>query len=73
MKNVDHNLLLVHFNFSHASLAVDGVDTPLQHDDPYGCILTDPISYPWFVVDLGNKEEVVGVAIANRDIAGEYL
>ena len=53
-------------NFSTASNAVDGIDIP----DVYSgsCTHTNSEVLPWFVVDLGDLFNVIGVAIVNREI-----
>ena len=50
---------------SGAEKAVDGNDNPSWFTDST-CTATGDHDMPWFVVDLGTEQEVVGVAIVNR-------
>ena len=44
---------------------MDGNDNPSWFTDST-CTATGDHDMPWFVVDLGTEQEVVGVAIVNR-------
>ena len=60
------------FVYRPASYAVNGDDNPTIPSNPESCAHTNFDNPPWFVVDLGKEEGVIGVAITNRDILSMY-
>ena len=48
-----------------ASKGVDGDDTPNAFLRTCAVTVSEP--FPWFVVDLGNVFEIIGIALVNRE------
>ena len=72
--NEEEIMHLFDFSFVYraASLAVNGDDSPYISSGPQSCTHTNFDDPPWFVVDLGKEEGVIGVAITNRDVGSMY-